>query len=346
MSFLIGALSVVFAFGLVIFVHEFGHFIVAKKSGVKVERFSFGLGPPLWRRQIVETTWQVAVLPLGGFVQVQGVAPAELDGEGVPDDGRSFRARPRWQRALFLFAGPAANWLLAAFFIFLLLSTVGFEQYDPDTTVIGEVIAGAPAEVGGLLPDDQVVAVGGVVISSWPEIVAAVTPHPDEELTLSILRAGAPLELKVHTRKNERGDGEIGVAPKGEILRMSPGRALVAGFVGAWEVTADQARVIWGLVNRTEKGQLSGLPGIVKMVSTQAHRGLRYLLQALAYLSVSLAFLNLLPIPALDGSRLLFVGIEGVRRRPLNAKAEAIVHGIGFLVLMALIIVISIRDLL
>jgi regulator of sigma E protease len=208
------------------------------------------------------------------------------------------------------------------------------------------VIAGKPAEAAGILEGDRIAAVDGSAVASWADLVSAVSSRPNVKLTLTIEREGKPLEIAVTPRENDQGGGEIGVAPKGDTLRLDPFHALVAGFAGAWSVTEDQARLLWGLVRRTEKGQLSGLPGIVKMVSTQAHRGMRYLLQALAYLSVSLSLLNLLPVPALDGSRLLLLGVETVRRKPLNPKAEALIHGVGFLVLLVLLIVVSIRDLL
>ena len=342
MSILLTAIGI----SLLIILHELGHYTVARLCGMRVLRFSFGLGPAIWRWQKGDTTWQIAALPLGGFVQVQGLAPTEPGAEAAPVDEHGYRERPRWQRALFLFAGPAANWLLAAFFIFLLLSSVGFEQFDPNSTVVGEVIAGKPAESAGILEGDRIVSVDGAEVASWADVVSAVSTRPNQSLKLSVDRLGKTMELTVTTRENDQGGGEIGVAPKGETLRLDPFHALLAGFAGAWSVTEDQARLLWGLVRGAEKGRMSGLPGIVKMVSTQAHRGMRYLLQALAYLSVSLSLLNLLPIPALDGSRILLLGVEAVRRRPLNPKAEAVIHGLGFLVLLALLIVVSIRDLL
>jgi regulator of sigma E protease len=342
MSLLLTAVGI----SLLIILHELGHYTAARLCGMRVLKFSFGFGPAVWRRQSGDTTWQVAALPIGGFVQVQGLAPPEPGVEPAAADSRSFRERPRWQRALFLFAGPAANWVLAAFFIFLLLATVGFEQFDPESTVIGDVVLGKPAENAGLIAGDRITAIDGAPITSWADLVNAVSPRPNQSLKVTVERAGKDLVFGVTTRKNDEGGGEIGVAPKGQTVRLDPLPAVLASLVGAWTVTEDQARLLWGLVRRTEKGQLSGLPGIVKVVSAQASRGVRYLLQALAYLSVSLCLLNLLPIPALDGSRLLLLGIEGIRRKALNPKAEAVIHGVGFLALFALIIVVSIRDLI
>ncbi|MCK5688564.1 site-2 protease family protein, partial [Myxococcota bacterium] len=122
--------------------------------------------------------------------------------------------------------------------------------------------------------------------------------------------------------------------------------SILAGFKGAAIFTAQQTNIIWGLLRGTQEGQLSGIPGIIKMVSTQAEQGLRRFLEALAWLSIGLFVLNILPVPALDGSRLVFLSIEGVRRRPVNEQVEGWVHGIGFLLLMGLMIFVSIRDLL
>lgn len=330
---------------LLIILHELGHYLVARACNMRVLRFSVGFGPTLFKRTFGETTWQVAAIPLGGFVQVDGMGPREAD--VYPDDERNYRNRPRWQRAAVIAAGPAMNWVLAALFIGALALTVGFSRIDESRAEIGDLVEGEAAAQAGLAPGDVVLSINGEPTKDWNELVAHVRAHPEEPLTFAIERGGERMAVTVTPKRSgEGGFGVLGVYPPTVRQRTGPLGAVALGFTGAWNMTARQVGLLWGMVAGTEEGRLSGLPGMIKMVSEQARRGIERLLQSLAWLSITLCILNLLPIPALDGSRLVFIGVEAVRGKPIDERVESVVHTIGFALLLALMIAVSVRDLL
>ncbi len=331
---------------LLIVLHELGHFFAARFFDMRVLRFSVGFGPPLIRWKKGETTWQLAAVPLGGYVLIDGMGADESHEQGI-NDTRSFRNRPVWQRAVVLAAGPVMNWLLAAAFITSLAWTVGFARYDTTSATLGEILDGGPAAQAGLTQGDRVQRVGDTAVEDWDHLVAAIRAHPQQPVLFEIQRRNETLSLSVVPRRADGGDfGVIDVMPPAHIERFGPITGLRAGLVGATSYTTQQVQMLVGLVLGTEQGRLAGLPGIVKMVSEQAERGARYLLQSLAWLSIGLFLLNLLPVPALDGSRLSFLAIEAVRRRPVDARIEGTIHGIGFVLLIGLMVWVSIRDLL
>jgi regulator of sigma E protease len=328
-----------------IILHELGHFGVARLLGLRVQRFSIGFGPTLLSIQWGETIWQVAAVPLGGYVQVAGMGPRE---DGEEEDQHSYRHRPGWQRSLVLFAGPAMNWLLAAALLTTSAWTVGLARVDQDgPATIGNILADGPAAKAGLASGDVVTAVNGEAVKDWGALVHRIRVSPNQSLSLSIMRSGKPETLSV-TPEMDRSAGYavIRVLPWAKIEQLGPWDGMAAGFAQAADSTVQQVTLLWGMVTGRTEGRLSGLPGIVKMVAGEAQRGVGSLLGALSWLSIGLFLLNLLPIPALDGSRLVFLVVEVVRRRPLDERIEGIVHGVGFALLLALMVLISVRDLL
>lgn len=345
-------IATILGISLLIVLHELGHFLLARAFGMHVVRFSVGFGPALWRYQANEdaTLWQIAAIPLGGYVQIHGMGAAPDDAQDAHTrgiDARSFRERPLWQRMLVIAAGPAANWLLAAAFIALLAMTVGFERTDPQSTLIGEVTAGSPAAAAGIQAGDRVVSVDGATVESWSTLHKAVIANANAILRFEVERGQQRLLLDVVPALGPAGEGaSIGVRAHVEVIRLGPLDGCWAGVAGAWRFTRTQTRLLWGLATGSGKGRLSGLPSIIKMAAAQAEHGLRYLLQFLAWLSIGLCLLNLLPVPGLDGARLVFLFLEAVRRRPVDHRIEGVVHGIGFLLLLAAMIFVSVRDLL
>ncbi len=340
-------LFTILGISLLIILHEAGHYLAARTFKMRIMRFSIGFGPALFKIQRGETLWQFAAIPFGGFVQIHGMGPVDPESKEPPLDERSFRNNAVWKRLIVIGAGPAMNWLLAAFFIFLLSFTVGFSRYDETSARIGQLSAEGAGAIGGLQDGDLIQAIAGVKTTTWNDLVKEVRAHPNEEVEFLIQRDTREMSILVTPKAHpEKGHGLIGAAPWAEIVKLGFGASILAGFKGAAIFTAQQTNIIWGLLRGTQEGQLSGIPGIIKMVSTQAEQGLRRFLEALAWLSIGLFVLNILPVPALDGSRLVFLSIEGVRRRPVNEQVEGWVHGIGFLLLMGLMIFVSIRDLL
>jgi regulator of sigma E protease len=326
---------------LLIVLHELGHFLLARAFGMRVHKFSVGFGPSLLSRRFGETVWQLAAVPLGGYVQIQGMGGDETD----PGDGRGFKDKPRWQRALVLLGGPVANWIVAAVCLTLLASTVGLRDLTTPSTELDTVEEGSAAAKAGLLQGDRIVAADEVPIADWDTLVSQIRSHPDTPLRLTVERAGARVEVTATPARS--GDhGVLGVQPAARLVRYGAAAGLVAGVRQTVALTVEQTRLLWGVVTGQREGKLSGLPGIVKTLSAQAKKSFGRFFDTLATLSIVLFILNLAPIPALDGGRLAFLSVEAIRRRPLSETVEAWVHGVGLVLLLGLILFVSVRDLL
>lgn len=327
---------------LLIVLHEYGHYGVARAFNMRVLRFSVGFGPVLFQRKRGETTWQIAAFPFGGFVQVDGMGMRDDD---VVDDERNYRNKPTWQRSLVVLAGPAVNWLLAAAFVASLGMTAGIASPDGSATV-GVISPESPAASAGFEAGDQVIAADDAPIGDWNELVAAIQKAPEQEVRFTVMRDSKTIELIATPKLGESGVGLLGVGPQMTRTRYGVLGSMAAGASYAWQSSVGLVELLYGMVAGTREGQLSGLPGIVKMVSTQAKAGLDRFVQTLAYLSVTLFVLNMFPFPALDGGRLVFLTAEAIRGRPAPEKVEAYVHGIGMIILLGLVLVLSVRDLL
>ena len=349
MSILIAMLGI----SALIVLHELGHFWVARACGMRVLRFSVGFGPTLLQRQVGGTIWQLAAIPVGGFVHIAGMSsgddPEEATAIGNGAAGVAFRDRPLWQRAAVVAAGPAANWLVCAALLAWVAGLLGVPQLQSATAgvVVGEVSPGGAAARAGLQTGDRVAQIDGVAVSAWQELVDAVRAHPGIPLQLDVRRSDGAHQLTVTPEPlGEDGRGVVQILP--QVLRQPVGLlgAIEAGIRGAIAASGDQVRLLSGLVSGQGGGHLTGLPGIVRIVSQQAHRGLARLLETLSLLSVGLCFLNLMPIPGLDGSRLLLLGFEAASGRPLGARLENALNTVGFVSLVGLMLFVSLRDLL
>ena len=338
-------LATVLGISLLIVLHELGHFWAARLCGMRVRRFSIGFGPVLFGKQWGETYFQIAIIPFGGFVLIDGLGPTPEETPFYKTDPHSFNNKPYWQRAFTLIAGPLMNWLVAAVFIFLIAYTVGFHRPNLEQNQIGEVVPKSAASAAGLQSDDFIQVVNNVPTQSWEALVTAIRSYPDQTIPIEIQREDQVRILQLTPEKSPRGEyGVIGVGPMVTIEKFGFIGSLKVGVRGAWNMLARTTSLLLGMLQGSQEGQLSGIPGIVKMVSQQAQRGIGRLLEALASLSVGLCLLNLIPFPALDGGRLVFLAIEAARKQPLPRRFELIANAIGFLLLFALMIVVSIRD--
>lgn len=335
-------MAAVVGISLLITLHELGHYLVARACGMRVLRFSVGFGPALISRQFGDTVWQLAAIPLGGFVQIQGMAPGE-DNDPAANDPQSFLNRPVWQRMATILAGPAANWLLAAVFLAAALM-LGVSQ-PSGAPVVGGVLPESPAANAGLQTGDRFISIDGAPIEAWNDLGRAVGENPGKSLDIHIEREGTMLTFAI-VAADESGQGRLGVRPSATLLQLNPGAAVVTGLQNTWAMTGRYTNLLWGLITGAQEGQLSGLPGIVKMANQQADEGVSALLGFLAWLSIGLFLLNLLPVPGLDGGRFAFLTVELLRGRPVNEEVEARVHGFGLLVLLGLMIFVSVRDIL
>jgi len=342
LSWLAVASVTVLAFGMLIVIHELGHFLAARLFGMRVERFSVGFGPVVWSRRSGESEWALSAVPLGGYVKIAGMAPGE---DIAPDDPRAYCNQAAWRRFLVILAGPAANYLLAVVLAFGLIATMGLREPDP-APVVGELVPGGPAERSGLRPGDRVVSAGGQPIESWVALVQAVRAHPGVDLPLEVRRAGAPDDappVSVVVRPDDAaGIGRVGMAPNLLALRAGPVEAVAIGFRRTNERAAEILGGLAQVVSRKQKAELRGPVGIAEEMARSARAGTAPFLMMVWLISIMLALFNFLPLPALDGGRLVFLAYEIVTRRPVNQKVEGIVHLAGFVALLGLLLAVTV----
>jgi len=325
-------------FGLLIFIHELGHFAVAKYYDIRVHEFALGFGPVLFGFDQGETRYNLRAIPLGGFVRMGGMDDSE------PDDPRAFNRRPLHARALVIVAGPVMNFVLASLLYSAFLVVVGVTNPAP---ILGELLTvcatptgsiPCPAAAAGLQTGDRVISVAGTPVDSWGEIQSVVVASEGRPLLFRLDRGGKPVEATVQPVMVENRY-LVGIQPSTK--PESLGRALVQGPVMTVRISQIWIQGLYLMVVGDERPQLSGPIGITQEIARQASNGLDQLLLLTALLSINLGMFNLLPIPALDGSRLLFMGLELVRGRRLEIHRENMVHFVGFLILISLMLVVT-----
>jgi regulator of sigma E protease len=338
MSLLVSMLAV----GLLIALHEAGHFIAAKKMGMTVVKYSIGLFNAIasWTSKKSGTTYQIGILPFGGFVQIKGMNPFE---KGAFEESNSYQMKPVWRRALVIVSGPIAN-LLTAWALLTGLYTAGHPEHVNEPGV-GFTVPDAPAEKAGIRAGDRIVTFNGEPLKTWEDLASRLHANPDKEVTLTIERGLERIEVKI-TPENKNGIGLIGISQPTKTVYLPIHVAGVAAAIKCAEVVGG----ILGALGKVVGGsggevQTVGPVGIVKMAATTLDSGFRQFLALVSYLSIMLFLFNLLPIPALDGGRALFLLWEIVTRRRVNPKLDAIANIAGFLVLVGLLVVMTFKEL-
>jgi regulator of sigma E protease len=334
-----------------VFVHELGHFAVAKRLGVKVLRFSIGFGPILFARRRGETEYAVSAMPLGGYVKMLGEEDEE---EAAQEPERAFSTQPLPKRSAIVFAGPLMNFLFAFLVYAVLFLAVGAEVPSSEPRV-GGVAAGSPAEQAGLQAGDRVVAVNGRPTTTWEALAQTVRGSKGEPLALTVDRGGAQLPITVTPKLRETRSvfgeetGEvylIGIEASHDWKPVGPLEAV--SMAGQQTVTATYM-VVQGLVlmvqGRVPLRELGGPIAIARAAGQQARAGARYFLSMLAFLSINLGVLNLLPIPALDGGHLALFAVEGALGRPLRPRHRELAQQVGLLLLLSLMVFVFYNDI-
>ena len=319
-------------FCVLIFVHEFGHFIAAKACGVKVNEFSIGMGPAFFKRQRGETLYSLRILPIGGFCAMEG---EDEDSE----DERAFNNKPAWQRAIVLAAGAFMNLLTAV----ILMIIIAFWSGQA-TTVIDEVQTDFPAYEAGLQAGDEIVAVNGEKIDDWEEILSLIGAGEGAETDITVMRDGREATFSTQPEYNE----EAGRAMVGISARVSHNlfTAIGDGVKNTGEMTVMMYDIIKQLITgQVSTQELSGPVGIVYMVNDTARAGVIYVVYLSALLSLNLAVMNMLPFPALDGGRLLFLLIRKITGKKVTDEMEGKIHFIGIVLLMALMVYVTWNDI-
>ena len=341
MTGLLSIVAAVLAVSLLIVIHECGHYFAARAVGMRVERFSFGFGPVLLSFRRGDTLFAISAVPIGGYVAVAGAgAAAEVD----PADTGAYANKSAGRRFLFVLAGPVMNYLSAVLVAWVLLATFGLGV--PDTSArVGPVMAGMPAEQAGLRDGDRITAVGGVPVGTWDELVAQVRSHAGAPVPVEVQRGeGASAERMALTVTPQKDTGRVGFQMGKIVYRKGALEALPEAVSETNGNLVAQLKGFAAIFARKQSAELSGPVGIAQELVRGARAGLERFLGLVWGISVGLVVLNLLPFPALDGSRLLFLGYELVTRRRVNERVESLIHTGGFVVLLVLIIAVSFGD--
>ena len=323
----------VLIFCLLIFVHEFGHFATAKMCGIKVNEFAIGMGPALFQKQKGETLYSVRAIPIGGFCAMEG---EDEDSE----DERAFNNQPAWQRAIVLAAGSIMNLLTAIVLMIIIAFYMG-----QATTTIETVQDASPAYEAGIMAGDEVIKINGTDIEEWSDLQAIVGGNEGEAVTFTVVRNGSEDDIEVTPEYDkEAGRSLVGVTPT---MARNPVKAVGTGITNTWDMTV----MMYDLIGQLFTGdvsakELSGPVGIVYVVNDSAKMGFIYVVYLAALLSLNLAVINLLPFPALDGGRLLFLVIRKITGKRVTDEMEGKIHFIGIMLLFALMIYITWQDII
>ncbi len=404
-------------FGALVFFHELGHLIFAKRAGILCREFAIGFGPKVFSHKRAETTYTIRLLPIGGFVRMAGEDPemieikpghriglvldkdeivnkiilnnkekfpncrivevefADIEKDliikGFPDDedevlktfridpkavivengtesqiapiDRQFGSKTLGQRTMAIFAGPMMNFVLA-FFVFIIIAFLqGVPTNEPK---LGEITPDGAAMTAGLKKGDLIQTINGSEISSWSDVVEVIRKNPNEKLDFSILRDKKDLDITVTPIEKTVEGKKIGLIGVYSPVEKSPIQAVKSGFTETYFWT----KQIFVMVGKLVTGQfsidaLSGPVGIYQATDSVAKSGIYYLMKWAGILSINLGIMNLLPIPALDGGRLMFFAVEAVRGKPIDRQKEGMVHFIGFALLMLLMLVVTWNDI-
>lgn len=348
---MIGSILLFFlVLSVLVLVHEFGHYWVAKKSGVWVEEFGIGLPPRAWGKKIGDTLYSVNWLPFGGFVKLHG----ENLEDPMTDPKRSFLRKSKKARISVVVAGVAMNFILAVFCFAIGYSFSGFPRETENVKIV-DVAKESPAEASGLQKDDIIRSVNGESATSNTGFVSLVEKYKGEEVTFGIERNGVGIDIQATPRVDHpQGQGSLGVVISAtEIYYPAvwkrPFMGVYYGFKDAfyWSkiVLSGFTKIFTDLAGGTVPKDIAGPVGIYALTSQAASFGPMALLNFVGILSVNLAILNIMPLPALDGGRLLFILIEGIMGKRVVPKVEAVVHTAGMILLLLLLFAITAYDI-
>ncbi len=355
--------------GILVFIHELGHFLVAKWCGVGVLKFSLGFGPAICKFKKGETEYQISIIPLGGYVRMLGDMPDPITGEEEIDEKvrteseaeSHLESRKNWfihktalQKSAIVFAGPFFNLILTIVIIFLCVAIYG-EKEPILTPTIGSIMEDSPAQRGGLEKGDLVKSINEKEINTWQELQETIYQGNGEQLNLKIIRNGVENIIRVQPElkivKTFAGEEEkhylLGVGPleEYETKPASISRAALISFIWTYDKAYLNYKGIWGMITgKVSTDQIAGPLYIVKLTGNKAEEGLEGLLYLTAFLSISLAVLNLLPIPILDGGHILFFLLEAIIG-PISIKKKELAQNVGLALLLFLMVFALKNDL-
>ncbi len=332
------AILAILLFCIMIFPHELGHFIAAKKVGIKVNEFAFGMGPAIWKKQRGETLYSIRLLPIGGFCAMEGE-------DGDSTEPRSFANKKPWQKIVVLAAGSFMNVVCAIVIMSLVVGIMGFT-----TTTIEEATAGMPAAEAGILQGDKILKINDTQIEQWTDVAEAIQESGSQTVNVEVKR-GSEIKTLSITPQLTTGVDSLGNQVESYVLGItckishSPIKAVINGVKSTWNMTKTMFASIKMLITgEAGVNDLSGPVGMVNMVSHTSEYGFWYYGFLTAFICINLAVVNMLPFPALDGGRIIFVIYSAITGRKVSERVEGAIHFTGMMLLFGLMIYVSIND--
>ncbi|MBU0573755.1 MAG: RIP metalloprotease RseP [Candidatus Margulisbacteria bacterium] len=345
MTFLISAITFIIVFTIVALLHEGGHYFAAKRAGIRVFDFGIGFGPKLFSVKKGETTFSVNLIPILAYVKVAGMGEgADEEEAACPEDKKFYNKRP-WDKFLVCFSGAFMNILSAFVVLTLIFLFVGVPKETSNE--IETIVKGSAAESAGLQPGDRLTAINGQQMA-MNDAIEKIHNSPDQELTLTIERAGKSLKVKATPRYDDKLKvALVGFTPKPLYVKVNPLTALYYGVQQTISMVLLMFIILWKLITGAiSVRNLAGPVGIAQITGKYAQSGFVNFLHFFAFLSVNIGVINLLPLPALDGGRIVFVIIEKLRGKPVKQEAENKIHQWGLVVFLGLLVLVTLNDVL
>lgn len=347
MSFIVTLILFILILGSIVFVHEFGHFMMAKLNGVYVYEFAIGMGPKIWSKKGKETEYTLRAIPIGGFCMMAGEDLEDDDLKKIPKEKR-LQAKKPWQRFLIMFFGAGNNFICAVLLLFLIGLIWGGSSMEP---VITSVVKNSAAATSGIEAGDRILEINGHSIATTDDIsLYLAIANPEEASDIKVRKENKKVETYSVQPKKKKVDGETtyqyGIGMQQDVEK---------GILPALEFTGKKTISIFKQMAVTvgylftggiSISQLSGPVGIFSVVGEQSSAGIMNILYLVAFLSINVGFINLLPIPAFDGGHILFIIIEKIKGSPVKPETENMIHTVGLFLLMLLMVVITFNDIL
>lgn len=338
---LLSILAVIFTFGIVIFIHELGHFIVAKSIGVFVEEFSFGFGKAIFKKEKNKTLYAIRWIPLGGYVKMKGEDVNESKG-----DSDEYFAKKWYQRMLVVIAGPLMNYLLSFVIFFGIIYFVG-KPVPSNSTVIGDVAQNYPAHISGLKAGDRILSINSNSVISWQDMTKHIYPNVEKEITMEYERDGKTYTIKVKTSRDPSTNrGIIGITPTTEYVKTTFMESVNYSFYQLWYLTRFTVTTLAGDIYHKRKPDVAGPIGIITIVSKAAHSTLADFFFLVGLISVAIGFFNILPLPLLDGGHIVLYLYEGIFKKKITPKMIKYVTSTGLALLLFIFIFATYSDIM
>ncbi len=351
---MITLLATVFVLGVLVFIHELGHFLTAKIFKIRVERFSMGYPPRLFGKKMGETDYCISAIPFGGYVKIAGMVDESMDKKQLEEEPKpwEFRAKPWFQKMLVIFSGPLMNILLTfgIYSVGILLQGVDEVKYP----IVAEVVQGKPAHTAGIRPGDRIVSVNGEKIDTWKRLTEIIYASPGKTVRVEWVRHDTlflkdliPVKEKMPYKGDIKEVGLIGIAPKVETRRATFAEAVGGSAMNMYYFTRLVLVSLGKLITGKESvHSLAGPVFIAKMAGDSARSGASALFGFMALISLNLGILNLFPFPVLDGGHIFLITIESLIHREISIKAKMVIQQVGMVLLIGLMLFATYNDIL